>query len=79
MQGYQVDYGQKLILVGNVDCGEILCQADLQKVRAAVSRCMDQAKAGGRYMLSDSNAIHSACNPDAVTEMFAYAREIGMY
>ena len=79
MAAVKKDYGEKLILVGNVDCGEILCQADLKKVRTAVSRCMDQAKAGGRYMLSDSNAIHSACHPDAVTEMFAYAREIGKY
>jgi uroporphyrinogen-III decarboxylase len=79
MAGVKKDYGEKLILVGNVDCGEILCQADPQIVRAAVSRCMDQAKAGGRYMLSDSNAIHSGCHPDAVREMFRYAREIGKY
>jgi uroporphyrinogen decarboxylase len=79
MAGVKKKYGDRLILVGNVDCGEILCQADRQKVRAAVSLCMDQAKAGGRYILSDSNAIHSGCNPDAVTEMFRYAREIGNY
>jgi uroporphyrinogen decarboxylase len=79
MAAVKKDYGEKLILVGNVDCGEILCQADRQKVRVEVRRCMDQAKAGGRYMLSDSNAIHSACHPDAVTEMFRYAREIGKY
>jgi hypothetical protein len=40
---------------------------------------MQQAKEGGRYILSDSNAIHSACHPDAVMEMFRYAREIGKY
>ena len=79
MAAVKKEYGDKLILVGNVDCGEILCQADPQIVREAVSRCMDQAKAGGRYILSDSNAIHSGCNPDAVTEMFCYAREIGKY
>jgi uroporphyrinogen decarboxylase len=79
MAAVKKDYGEKLILVGNVDCGEILCQTDRQKVRVEVRRCMDQAKAGGHYMLSDSNAIHSACHPDAVTEMFRYAREIGKY
>ena len=73
------DYGENLILVGNVDCGAVLCQPDRQKVRREVRRCMDQAKAGGRYILSDSNAIHSGCHPDAVMEMFLYAREIGRY
>jgi uroporphyrinogen decarboxylase len=79
MAAVKKDYGQKLILVGNVDCGEILCQSDIKKVRAEVRRCMQQAKEGGRYILSDSNAIHSGCHPDAVMEMFRYAREIGNY
>jgi uroporphyrinogen decarboxylase len=79
MAAVKKDYGQKLILAGNVDCGEILCQSDLKKVRTEVRRCMQQAKEGGRYILSDSNAIHSACHPDAVMEMFQYAREIGKY
>jgi uroporphyrinogen decarboxylase len=73
------DYGEQLILVGNVDCGEILCRPDRDKVRMEVRRCMEQAKAGGRYILSDSNAIHAACRPEAVREMFRYAREIGKY
>lgn len=73
------DYGDQLVLVGNVDCGEILCQDDLENVRKEVRRCMGQAKAGGRYILSDSNSIHAGCNPKAVVEMFRYAREIGGY
>ncbi len=73
------DYGSQLILVGNVDCGEALCQGDLEKVRQDVKRCMSQAKEGGRYILSDSNSIHAGCHPEAVKEMFQYAREIGMY
>jgi hypothetical protein len=40
---------------------------------------MGQAKEGGRYILSDSNSIHAGCHPDAVVEMFRYAREIGGY
>ena len=30
---------------------------------------MDEAKAGGRYILSDSNSIHAGCNPEAVREI----------
>jgi len=73
------DYGTRLILVGNVDCGEILSQDNLEKVRTEVQRCMDQAKEGGRYILSDSNSIHSGCHPDSIMEMMRYAREIGEY
>jgi len=73
------EFGDQLVLVGNVDCGRVLCQDDLEKVRQDVQRCMDQAKEGGRYILSDSNSIHAGCNPDAVMEMFRYAREIGAY
>lgn len=73
------DYGDRLVLIGNVDCGQVLCQGDLEKVRGEVSRCMGQAKEGGRYILSDSNSIHAGCYPEAVVEMFRYAREIGGY
>lgn len=73
------NYGDRLVLVGNVDCGEILCQSDLEKVRQEVRRCIHQAKEGGRYILSDSNSIHAGCHPKAVVEMFRYAREIGGY
>jgi len=73
------DYGDRLVLVGNVDCGEVLSQDDLGKVRREVRRCMNQAKENGRYILSDSNSIHAGCNPEAVVEMFRYAREIGAY
>ena len=73
------DYGDRLVLVGNVDCGEILCQDDLETVREEVRRCMEQGKAGGRFILSDSNSIHGGCHPEAVVEMFRYGREIGGY
>lgn len=73
------DYGDVLVLVGNVDCGEVLTQSDLELVRQDVRRCMEQAKEGGRFILSDSNSIHEGCHPEAVQEMYRYAREIGRY
>ncbi|MBI5606148.1 MAG: hypothetical protein HY879_22665 [Deltaproteobacteria bacterium] len=73
------DYGDRLILAGNIDCGVALCQENLDLVRAEVNRCMEQAKEGGGYILSDSNSIHSGCSPEAVLEMFRYAREVGGY
>ena len=71
-------YGDKLVLVGNVDIG-VLCHHDLDKVRQEVQRCMNQAKENARYILSDANSIHNGCYPQAVKEMFRFAREIGSY
>ncbi len=73
------DYGDRLVLVGNVDSGEALSGPDPGPVRLEVQRCMSQAKAGGRYILSDSNSIHAGCDAVAVKEMYRYAREIGGY
>jgi uroporphyrinogen decarboxylase len=73
------EYGDRLVLAGNVDCGETLSQSDLEIVRKDVRRCMDEAKQGGRYILSDSNSIHEGCDPEAVKEMYRYTREIGCY
>jgi uroporphyrinogen decarboxylase len=72
-------HGGRLVLAGNVDCGEPLIASDLELIRQEVSRCMKQAKEGGRYILSDSNSIHAGCNTEAVKEMYRYAREIGKY
>jgi len=73
------NYGDKLVLIGNVDCVYVLCQPDLELVRKEVERCMAQAKEGGGYMLSESNSLHAGCNIEAVLEMYRYAKEIGRY
>lgn len=73
------DYGDRLVLMGNVDVGEVLCQEDIVVVRRDVDRCMSQAKEGGGYMLSDSNSLHAACKAGAIHEMFRYGKEVGRY
>jgi uroporphyrinogen decarboxylase len=72
-------YGDKLVLLGNVDSAEILIQTNLDLVRNDVERCMAQAKKGGGYMLATSNSVHSMCTLEALREMYRYALEIGKY
>jgi len=72
-------YGDKLVLLGNVDCVSVLTTTDLDLVRREVDRCMEQAKAGGGFMLASSNSLHGACTIEAVTEMYRYAQEVGRY
>ncbi len=71
--------GDRLVLLGNVDCVEVLTGTHMARVRADVDRCMAQAKAGGGYMLATSNSIHAACTVEAVREMYRYGAEVAPY
>lgn len=72
-------YGDRLVLIGNVNSVEALSQSDLDVVRREVERCMKQAKKGGGYLISSDSSLHAGCNEDAVKEMHRYALEIGGY
>jgi len=72
-------FGEDLVLMGNVDCGDVLCKGSLEDVRREVDRCMRQAKAGGRYVLCSSNCLHDGVKAANAGEMFRYAREVGRY
>ncbi len=63
-------YGQKLILLGNVDV-KLLCGKDLEAVRSDLRRCLKQ---GGKnnFMLSSSNSIFPGMNTEAVKEYLSY-------
>ena len=68
------DFGQALLLVGNLD-NTVLLKLDLEAVRREVDRCFSQGAPGGDYMFSTCNSIFDGMNPDAVVEMFRYAAE----
>jgi uroporphyrinogen decarboxylase len=72
------EYGADLVLIGNIDI-RVLFEPDLEAVRAEVDRCLEQGAPGGGYMLATCNSIFEGMNPLAVTEMFRYEREVGLY
>lgn len=72
------EYGQDLVLIGNVDV-RVLFGADLGAVRREVDRCIAQGAPGGGYMIASCNSICEGMNPDAVAEMFRYQGEVGFY
>jgi uroporphyrinogen-III decarboxylase len=72
------EFGDKLVLLGNVST-EVLVKEDLERVRREVDRCMAQGKGGGGYMIASDCSLHAACTPEAVTEMYRYALEVGRY
>jgi uroporphyrinogen decarboxylase len=70
------EYGQDLVMVGNVDI-RVLFGSDLEAVRREVDRCMEQGAPGGAYMIATCNSICQGMNPAAVAEMFRYQAQVG--
>ena len=72
-------YGQRVCVVGNIDCGELLCRGEVGEVRAAVKQCIAKASPGGGHILSSSNSIQSGAKPENVKAMANACREFGTY
>jgi len=72
-------YGDRVCLMGNVDCGELLSRGSKEEVRAAVKDCIRKAGKGGGYVCMSSNSIHSAVNPENYVEMVKAIHEYGKY
>jgi hypothetical protein len=61
-------YGQKLVLMGNVDVN-LLCGEDQGAVSRDIDRCLEQG-GGSMFMLSTSNSIFTGMNPKTVKAYF---------
>ena len=72
-------YGNRIALIGNIDCGQLLSHGTVEEVEAAVKDCIAHAAPGGGFILSSSNAIHSSVNPENYRAMIAAARLYGQY
>jgi len=72
-------YGQRLCLIGNIDCSYILSEASTSEVKAAVKECIFRASPGGGHIISSSNAIHSSVKPENYRTMIEATREYGKY
>lgn len=70
-------YGDRICLVGNIDCGKLLSRGTPEEVREAVRRCIEVAAPGGGFILSSSNSVHSSVRPENYLAMIAAAREFG--
>jgi len=72
-------YGDKVCIMGNVDCGRLLSWGSKEEVREAVRDCIRKAGKGGGYICMSGNSIHGAVNPDNYAEMIRAIREYGKY
>jgi len=72
-------YGDRIALVGNIDCGYVLSQAPVEEVRRITRQTIEVAAPGGGYCLSSSNSIHSSVRPENFMAMVETLREFGSY
>lgn len=69
--------GDRMALIGNVDCGHLLPFGTPEQVRETVRQCMRDAAPSGGYLLSSSNSIHSSCKPENLVAMVQAGLEFG--
>jgi uroporphyrinogen decarboxylase len=72
-------YGDRVCLVGNIDCGELLSHGTREQVQTAVRQCLEDAAPGGGFILSSSNSIHSSVQPDNYLAMVEAGHAYGAY
>jgi uroporphyrinogen decarboxylase len=72
-------YGDRLALVGNVDCTRLLPNGAPAEVEEAVKETLAKAAVGGGHILASSNSIHPAVRPENYRAMVAAARRWGRY
>jgi hypothetical protein len=73
------NYGEKLVLIGNVDCSTVLVSGPEEAVRAQTEAVIRAAAPGGGFILSSSNSIHTGVKPEYYLAMLDTARQVGVY
>jgi uroporphyrinogen-III decarboxylase len=72
-------YGGRLTLLGNLDCGELLTNGTPGQVRAGVRTIVRQVSPGGGHVFSSSNSIHDGVPLDNLYAMLDAAHQYGQY
>jgi uroporphyrinogen decarboxylase len=72
-------YGDKLCLLGNVDCSHTLCVASISEVAEETRNVIKQASPGGGHILTSSNSLHSGVRLENYLTMVVTARRLGRY
>ncbi|MFN3420201.1 MAG: uroporphyrinogen decarboxylase family protein [Armatimonadota bacterium] len=72
-------YGDRIAVVGNVDCSFVLTRGTIEEVEEAVKETIAKASPGGGHILASSNSIHPAVKPENYKAMVEAARRYGRY
>ena len=72
-------YGDKICLLGNIDCGPLLTWGTAEEVRQSVKECLRKGGKGGGLICMSSNSIHSGVKPENYIAMVETIHEYGQY
>jgi uroporphyrinogen decarboxylase len=72
-------YGDRICVIGNVDCKYTLCEGTQTEVEDYVKNLIAKLAPGGGYMLSSSNSIHSGVKPENFLAMIEATEKFGKY
>jgi len=74
------DYcGDRLCLLGNIDCQDLLPNGTEEEVEAAVKQVIEDAGAGGGLIIDSSNTYHPSVKPENVMAVFKATHQHGVY
>ena len=71
--------GDKICLLGNIDCVDLLPKGTPEEVEQAVIRTIEDGAAGGGLIICSSNSLHQGVNPENCIRMFESVRKHGKY
>ena len=72
-------YGDHLVLLGNIDCGQTLTFGTEQEIVEEVKQVLRVAAPGGGYVAASSNSIHGGVPLENVQTMVRAVKEHGVY
>ncbi|MEX2681583.1 MAG: uroporphyrinogen decarboxylase family protein [Candidatus Sigynarchaeota archaeon] len=73
------EWGDKVCLIGNMDCSDLLPFGTEEQVKAATRKCLDDAKAGGGYIFGPTTDITDSCKPENVKAMMDEFLKLAWY
>jgi uroporphyrinogen decarboxylase len=72
-------YGDRLVLIGNIDCSQTLPLGSVEDVRRAVRECLRAAGHGGGLFIGSSSEIVPATPVENILAFYEACHEYGTY
>jgi len=72
-------YGDRVVLLGNIDCGHLLTFGSEDEVVEQVKNILRAASPGGGHVFASSNSIHSGVSPEIFWAMINAVKTYGTY
>lgn len=71
--------GDRICLLGNIDCIDLLPHGTPDEVDAAVKKAIDDSGEGGGLVICSSNSLHPGVSPENCIAMFNAVEKYGYY